>query len=134
MYHSAEKEFKKIISEGIEAIPKKFLNKLENVVIIREKHPSSRQIKELKLRRGWTLFGLYEGIPQTNRGNNYGSVLPDKITIFQQPIEEEAVSKEELREIVKNTVWHEIAHHFGMDESQIRKAERRRKNNVKAKN
>jgi len=69
---------------------------------------------------------LYEGVPQTKRGY-YGQVLPDKITIFQKPIEKYASSESKIREMVKNTVWHEIAHHFGMDEKRVREAESRRK-------
>ena len=70
---------------------------------------------------------LYEGVSQTRRGANYNAALPDKITIFQKPIEREARSKEDLKEIVKNTVWHEIAHHFGMSEKEVREAEIKRR-------
>jgi len=69
---------------------------------------------------------LYEGIPKTKRWN-YADVLPDKITIFKNQIEKAAQSEEEIRRIVKETVWHEIAHHFGMDEKEVREAETRRK-------
>lgn len=131
MYKVTKKEFEKIVQAGIEAIPKKFLEKLDNVAIVLEENPTSAQLEKLRIRKNWTLFGLYEGIPQTKRGSNYGSVLPDKITVFQKPIEIEAETEEELKEIVKNTVWHEIAHHFGMDESQVRKSERSRRERLK---
>jgi len=72
------------------------------------------------------IFGLYEGVPQTKRWH-YGQVLPDKITIFKKPIERIARSENEIKEIVKNTVWHEIAHHFGLDEKRVKEAESRRK-------
>ena len=71
------------------------------------------------------LFGLYEGVPQTKRWG-YGQILPDKITIFKVPIEKFARSEEKIKNIVKETVWHEIAHHFGLDEKRVRQAEFRR--------
>ena len=66
-------------------------------------------------------------MPQAERGDHYTNVLPDKITIFQKPIEEEAESLEDIREIVKETVWHEIAHHFGLDEDEVEEAGKRRR-------
>jgi len=122
-------EFEKIVVEGIEAIPEKFLLKLNNVVIVIEAEPTPVQKKKLNIRSDWTLFGLYEGIPQTHRGINYSAVLPDKITIFQKPIEAAARNEKDIKEIVKNTVWHEIAHHFGMGEDRVRQAEARRREN-----
>ncbi len=118
--------FEELVRQGIDAIPKKFLEKLDNVDIVIEDEPTEAQIKKLKLGINSKLFGLYEGIPQTKRGY-YSGVLPDKITIFQKPIEEVALNDEHIKEMVKNTVWHEIAHHFGMDEERVRKAERKRK-------
>lgn len=120
-------KFEQIVAEGIEAIPEKFLQKLDNVAIVIEDNPTAEQKKKLKIGNGWTLFGLYEGVPQSRRGVHYSSP-PDKITIFQKPIEEEADSEEEIKEIVKNTVWHEIAHHFGMDEPKVRKLEAKKNN------
>jgi len=120
-------EFEKIVKEGIDLIPEKFLQKLKNVAIVIEDEPTPAQRKKVNLHPGWTLFGLYEGIPQLNRGANYNAVLPDKITIFQKPIEAAAGDEKNIKEIVKNTVWHEIAHHFGMNEARVRQAEARRR-------
>jgi len=120
-------QFEKIVTEGIEAIPEKFLKKLKNVAIVIDDEPTPIQKEKLKLRQGWSLFGLYEGVPQISRGANYSAVLPDKITIFQKAIEAAARSEEEIKEIVKNTVWHEIAHHFGMSETRVRQAEAKRR-------
>ncbi len=119
-------KFEKFVEEGIKAIPEKFLRKLKNVVIVIEDKPTPAQKKKLNIHPNWTLFGLYEGVPQLERGANYTFVLPDKITIFQKPIEEEARDEKDIKEIVKNTVWHEIAHHFGMDEEQVCQAEAKR--------
>ncbi len=120
-------EFEKIVDAGIGSIPERFLKLLDNVVIVIENEPTQAQRKKFRLGHDWTLFGLYEGIPLSERGDHYTSVVPDKITIFQRPIEQEATSMKEMEEIVSNTVWHEIAHYFGLDEAEVRKAERRRK-------
>ena len=119
--------FEKIVREGIRAIPEKFLRKLNNVAIVIEGEPTTAQKKKLNIRSNWALLGLYEGVSQIRRGANYNATLPDKITIFQKPIEKEARDEEDLKEIVKNTVWHEIAHHFGMSEAQVRQAEIKRR-------
>ena len=127
MWKLKRTEFEKIVEQGIKAIPEKFLQKLDNVAIVIEDEPTPDQKKKLNLRQGWTLFGLYEGVPQLRRGVNYSAVLPDKITIFQKSIEAAARHEEDMKEIVKNTVWHEIAHHFGMDEVRVRQAEAKRR-------
>ena len=129
-------KFEEAVKEGIRAIPKKFLEKINNVDVCVEEEPTPYQLGKLKEKRGFLIFGLYEGIPQTKRWH-YGQILPDKITIFKKPIEKVARSrqgrgspeatKEEIKEIVKNTVWHEIAHHFGMDEEKVREVEKKRK-------
>lgn len=121
-----QEKFEKLVDEGIKVIPKRFLDKLENVDIIIEEEPTLEQLRKLRIRKNSFLFGLYEGVPQTER-YHYGQVLPDKITIFQKPIEKLASSEKEIKEIVKNTVWHEIAHHFGMDEKMVREVEIKRK-------
>jgi predicted Zn-dependent protease with MMP-like domain len=119
-----EEEFEQLVKEGIESIDERFLKKLKNVEIVIEDDPTPYQLEKLKIKGGF-LFGLYEGVPQTNR-MSYGMVLPDKITIFKNQFEKFFSAKEEIKEAVKNTVWHEIAHHFGMDEEQVRNAERKR--------
>ncbi|MDA3815716.1 MAG: metallopeptidase family protein [Patescibacteria group bacterium] len=122
-----EAEFEKMVSEGIEAIPERFLKKLDNVAIVIEDEPTLSQKEKLHLKKGWTLFGLYEGVPQISRGSHYGAVLPDKITIFRKSILKAARDIQHVKEIVKNTVWHEIAHHFGMNEDEVRQSEARKK-------
>ena len=117
-------EFEKLVGEGIDSIGEKFLSRLKNVEIVIEDDPTPAQVEKLKLHNA-VLFGLYEGIPLTKR-QGYGQVLPDKITIFKNSIERVYSRPEDIREAVKNTVWHEIAHHFGMDEEQVRAAERKR--------
>jgi len=120
-----EEKFEKLVKKGIKAIPKRFLEKLDNVDICIEEEPTPYQLRKLKTKKGFLIFGLYEGIPKTKR-QVYSQVLPDKITIFRKPIERIARSENQIKEIVKNTVWHEIAHHFGMNEKEVRTAEKRR--------
>ena len=119
-------EFEQLVKEGIDAIDEKFLQKLKNVEIVIEDDPTPFQVEKLKL-RGALLFGLYEGIPQTKR-EGYAQVLPDKITIFKNQIERVYFKPGDIKKAVADTVWHEIAHHFGMTEHQVRKAEQNRKN------
>lgn len=119
-------QFSDLVADGLEAIPEKFRKRLANVAIVVEEEPTPEQRRKLKLRRDHDLFGLYEGVPQTARGNHYYWVLPDKITIFRKPILEHARSAEEVRGMVRDTVWHEIAHHFGMDEREVRRREQKK--------
>ena len=119
------KRFEEIVRLGISSIPQEFLDKLNNVAITIEDEPTFFQKEKAGLRHGFSLFGLYEGVPQDKRVS-YNAVLPDKITVFQNPIVKAARNEEDLIEIVKNTVWHEIAHHFGMNEEEVRAAETRR--------
>ncbi|MCX6741048.1 MAG: metallopeptidase family protein [Candidatus Parcubacteria bacterium] len=119
-----------MVEEGIKAIPERFLLKLDNVAIVVQDEPTPEQKKKLNLRPNRMLFGLYEGVPQTKRGVGYSAVLPDRITIFQKPIEAIATDEKGIKEIIKNTVWHEVAHHFGMDEARVRQAETKRRNKL----
>jgi len=120
-------DFEKLVDEGVALIPQQFRDKLDNVAIFTAFNPTFEQQRKINLRPGWTLFGLYEGIPIPRRGTGYAMVLPDRITIFQNPIQNAAGGDPEImRTIVKNTVWHEIAHHFGMNEKEVREAEARR--------
>jgi predicted Zn-dependent protease with MMP-like domain len=121
-----DEEFEQLVNAGVEAIPKKFLDLLNNVAIVIEQEPNAQQTKKFGLHHGRTLLGLYEGVPQTKR-TNYTAVLPDKITIFRGSILRIATDPDSIKEIVKNTVWHEIAHHFGMDEGEVRQAEQKRR-------
>ena len=121
-----DEEFEQLVNQGIEAIPKKFLDLLDNVAIVIADEPTTAQLAKFNLVHSGALLGLYEGVPQNKRGVNYTAVLPDKITIFRRPIEHIAQDPERIKKMVRDTVWHEIAHHFGMDEGEVRSAERKR--------
>ncbi len=115
-------EFEKLVSEAIDEIPSDFLAQMKNVAVVVEDEPSQEQLEKLRLRKDTALLGLYEGVPQTRRNAAYGMVLPDKITIFKNPIELVASTPAEIKKIVQDTVRHEIAHHFGSDEIGAKKA------------
>ena len=123
----SRKDFEKMVEKGIDAIPEKFIKKLDNVSIVVEDEPSLAQKRKLRLHNHDLLFGLYEGIPKTKRGWNYGGVLPDKITIFKNPMLAVAYNAKDIEEMIRDTVWHEVAHHFGFDEARVRTAEAKRK-------
>jgi predicted Zn-dependent protease with MMP-like domain len=124
----SEKQFEELVAEGIDRIPERFLEKLENVAIIVEDEPTRAVLKSVGITAaGETLLGLYEGVSQAH-GGRYHRGMPDRITLFRAPIEAEArESGDEIADIVADTVWHEIAHHFGMEEDEVEKAEDRRK-------
>ena len=113
-----------LISQALDGLPQEYVERLDNVAITYEDEPTPEQHQKLKLRGNETLFGLYEGIPLTHRGGNYSFVLPDKITIFKAPIVHATHSPEELRAQIKHTLWHEIAHYFGLDHDRIHEIER----------
>ncbi|OGZ96264.1 MAG: hypothetical protein A2847_00635 [Candidatus Sungbacteria bacterium RIFCSPHIGHO2_01_FULL_50_25] len=116
-------DFERVVEEGIQRIPEKFLKLLDNVDVVVEDEPTSHERRKMQMRPNMTLFGLYEGVPRTKRGAHYAWVLPDKITIFKRPIEDAARDMEELRKMVRDTVWHEFAHHFGIEERRVRAIE-----------
>lgn len=113
--------FEKLVTEAITELPDHIREKMDNVAVVLEDFPTPEQLKLGHVPPGGTLLGLYEGVPRTKRGPSYTLVLPDKITIFQKVIESMAADPAQIKAQVKNTVWHEIAHHFGFTEAQVRK-------------
>ena len=112
-------EFELLVTEALKKLPKEFLDKLDNVDIVVEDWPSSQIYKDLKIKPGNLIFGLYQGTPPTRRTK--GTIFPDKITIFAGPILAVSKTKEEVKKRVVTVIKHEIAHHFGLDETSIHK-------------
>ena len=112
-------QFEKLVQEAINSLPSEFAEKLDNVSIVVQEAPSYYQMAKTKSPPNSLLFGLYEGVPQTKRGN-YSGVLPDKITIFKKSIEKVARNGEEIKAQVRATVIHEIGHHFGLSDKDLR--------------
>jgi predicted Zn-dependent protease with MMP-like domain len=121
----APEEFEQWVEEAFLRVPARFRKRLENVVIVVEDEPTADDLHRARVPRGSTLFGLYHGVPLTERTVMGGMVLPDRISIYRGPIERAARSEREMKHIIAETLWHEIGHYFGMDEARVRRAERR---------
>ncbi len=121
-----DEQFEQIASDALDQLPDKYVRNMNNVAIVYADEPTSVQRAELKLHCHETLFGLYQGIPLTARGAGYNLVLPDKITLFKGSLLAAAANEAELRAQVKHTLWHEIAHHFGLNHNRIHQLERDR--------
>jgi predicted Zn-dependent protease with MMP-like domain len=117
--HVSRPHFEGLVRRAINGLPPEFLDRLDNVDVVVERRPSPRRLRQGRLGRGYTLLGLYQGIPHTRRGMGYSYALPDRIIIFQEPIEQRCDSEEALVEQVRATVVHEIAHHFGIDDARL---------------
>lgn len=115
--------FEQLVQEAFLEIPGRFRRRIANVAIVVEDEPSEEDL--LKLPRGSSLLGLYHGLPMTQRGWSRYSLMPDRISIYQGPLERAARNEAELERLVVETLWHEIGHYFGLSEAEIRRAERR---------
>ena len=112
-------EFERLVAEALDTLPRQFRRHMRNIAVVVETAPSRELLEEMDLWPDHTLLGLYQGVPLPDRGHSYGNVLPDHITIFQQPIEALYRTPEEIREAVRETVIHEVAHYFGLDDERI---------------
>jgi predicted Zn-dependent protease with MMP-like domain len=119
-------DFDRLVADAWSGIPARFRRRMKNIALLIEDEPSPEQLARGRVPRGGTLLGLYEGRPLTTRSVFEPFSMPDRITIFQGPHERMARGPGELAQMVEDTVWHEVAHYFGMDERQVRAAERRR--------
>lgn len=132
-------EFERLVAEAFEQVPEKFRAQVKNVALLIEDEPSDEDLREHGIEDGGTLLGLYKGIPLSERGEGYGvgMTMPDTITVYMHPIIEMAANeagvgeliawgeeptepmKKRIRSIIRDTIWHEIAHYFGMDEFEV---------------
>jgi predicted Zn-dependent protease with MMP-like domain len=127
MVDVSDSEFEELVEEAVAAIPKRFADHLDNVAFLVEDVPTQAQLAAGGLLHGRaTLLGLYQGIPLPRRNNGYNGVAPDVITIFRRPHLLMAGSIAELKENVRHTVWHEVAHYFGLDHGAISEIEHRK--------
>jgi len=118
-----KERFEALVVRAINELPSEFQSRLENVDVIVEDYPTKRQMGSNNVAERMHLLGLYEGVPQARRGRHYGMVVPDKITIFQKPIEAIAHTDKEVEMEIQKVVRHEIAHHFGSSEETLRRLE-----------
>lgn len=112
-------DFERLVDQALDSLPGEFSSLLDNVAIFIADRPSRELLRTMNLPPGDTMFGLYEGIPLTERTHDYGLVTPDRITIFQRPIEEACATEKEAVEQIRRTVLHEIAHFFGIDDDRL---------------
>ena len=115
--------FERLVEEALRDIPKRFRDAMANVAVIVEDEPPPHVLEDMDIDEDDELFGLYEGTPLPERGASYGNTLPDRISIYQIPIEESCANDEEVRVCVAETVIHEFGHYFGMSEEQIEEIE-----------
>lgn len=114
-----EIEFEELVAQALDDLPIEFKEKLENIAIVVEAKPPREVLERKDIGYSGTLLGLYQGVPLPKRGYSYGNVLPDKITIFQKPIEYRCRTKEQMQKVVREVVIHEIGHYFGLDEKDM---------------
>lgn len=119
MHDISDEQFDALITRAMNELPQEYITGLDNVAIVMADEPTSEQKEKMKLRDGVILLGLYEGIPLTQRGAGYMFVLPDKITLFKHSIMRVVRSDAELFEQIKRTLWHEIAHFYGLDHARM---------------
>lgn len=124
MLEISDDEFTRLIGEALDELPQEYVRRLlQDVAVTWEYDPSPEQRVQLRLRGNETLFGLYEGLPLTERYNGATKITPDKITIFKNPIVIYAHDQASLKDQIKRTVWHEMAHYFGLDHKRIHELE-----------
>ena len=109
-----------LVANAIDALPTAFRDKLDNVEIVVEDWPNQKVLKRAGVRHPAGLLGFYQGVPQTRRTHSYGLVLPDKISLFQRPIELRCSTQNEIVQTIAHVLRHEIAHHFGIDDQRLR--------------
>ena len=117
-------EFEELVVLALKRLPRFFKEKMKNMDVVVEDRASGDLLSEMGLRSPFELLGLYQGVPLDRRGFYYGNVLPDKITLFQNPIESMCQTKDEIKEKVKEVVIHEVGHYFGLDDDRLRELER----------
>lgn len=121
----SDEAFDRLISRAMDELPQEYIKGLDNVAIVYADEPDEHQSRKADLHRGGLLLGLYEGIPLTQRGAGYTFVLPDKITLFKHPILMVSRDEASLFQQIKRTLWHEIAHYYGLDHDHIDRLEQK---------
>ena len=117
------KQFEAVVERALRRLPRAFKEKLANIVVVVEDWADDETLDEMGIEPPDTLYGLYRGVDLTRRDSSYGNVLPDTVTIYQGPIEEDCESEDEMAEVIRDTVVHEIGHYFGLDDETMHRLE-----------
>jgi predicted Zn-dependent protease with MMP-like domain len=117
------RQFEKLVDRALRRLPRPFKDKLENVAVVVEDWADDDTLAELEIEPPDTLYGLYRGVDLTQRDTLYGNCLPDTITIYQGPIEEDCATVGEMAQVVRETVMHELGHYFGLDDEELHRIE-----------
>ena len=117
------KEFETLVERALRKLPRQFRDKLANIAVVVEDWADDETLEEMGIEPPDTLYGLYRGIDVTHRDSFYGNCLPDTVTIYQGPIEEDCATREEMADLVRETVVHELGHYFGLDDATMEEIE-----------
>ena len=117
------RQFEALVERALRRLPRGFKEKLANIAVVVEAWADEETLAEMGIEPPDTLYGLYRGVDLTRRDSAYGNVLPDHITIYQGPIEEDCADDEEMADLVRDTVVHEIGHYFGLDDETMHRIE-----------
>jgi predicted Zn-dependent protease with MMP-like domain len=118
-------EFERLVVEAITLIPKRFRREMKNLALVVEDEPSTELLDEMEIDPPDSLYGLYQGTPLPERDWGFGNALPDRITLFQRPIEEDCEDEDDVRAVIGETLIHEVGHYFGLSEDEIQEIEER---------
>jgi predicted Zn-dependent protease with MMP-like domain len=116
-------QFERLVERALRKLPRRFRDQIANVVVVVEDWADDETLDEMGIEPPDTLYGLYRGVDLTHRDSSYGNVLPDTITIYQGPIEEDCDTVEDMAKVVRETVMHELGHYFGLDDDQLHEIE-----------
>ncbi len=122
MIHITDDQFSDFIDQALASLPGEHVKNIQNVAILVQEDPTLEQRQQLQLRNDQTLFGLYEGVPLSQRQGNQ-PLFPDRITLFKGPLSEGVGFEGELLERIRHTLWHEIGHYYGLDHKRIHELE-----------
>jgi len=118
-------KFERLVVEAMALIPKRFRLEMKNIAVVVEDEPSAELLDEMEIEPPDSLYGLYQGTPLPERTWGYGNTLPDRVTLFRKPIEEDSEDDDEVRAVIGETLIHEVGHYFGLSEAEIEEIEER---------
>lgn len=118
-------EFERLVAEAVTLIPRRFRKVMQNLALVVEDEPTAALLAEMEIEPPDSLYGLYQGTPLPERTWGFGNALPDRITLYQRPIEEDCDDEDDVREVIGETLIHEVGHYFGLSEEEIEEIEDR---------